>query len=638
MCGIAGWVDWSRNLLEARQTVQAMGRSLAHRGPDDDGLWLSSRTGLAHRRLVVVDPTGGGQPMVRRRRGKTYVLVYNGELYNTPDVRRQLLELGYEFEGYSDTEVVLLAGIEWGAACLPRLEGIFAFGLWCEEDQTLMLARDRLGVKPLFYHDGTRPAGAHGCAGSGPAGGAARRSGAFLFASEMKAILAHPEVEPAVGAEGLADVLILGPARTPGCGVFAGIDELRPGHFLAHDRDGTRVGRYWSLQSRQHPDDLEATAAEVRRLLEGAVQRQLVSDVPVCTFLSGGLDSSAVTAFASRVCREAGLGPIDTYSIDYEGNDEHFRPTAYQPDADGPWAARVAADLGTRHRRIVIGTGDLVEALAASLGANDLPGMVDVDSSLYLFCREVKREATVALSGEAADEVFGGYPWFADTAALEGRVFPWGKRVAERAALLDPEAVAALRPLEYARRRFGEAVAEVPRLEGESPADQRRREMLYFNVTRFMPTLLDRKDRMSMAWGLEVRVPYCDHHLVEYVWNVPWEMKRAGGRPKGILRLALEGVLADDVRLRAKSPYPKTHDPAYLAATTRLLREVLEDPGSPLAPLLDRAAVRRLLAAEDEGAKAHEPWFGQLMGRAQWLAYLAQVDAWLRRYRPAIAI
>lgn len=630
MCGIAGWVDWERDMTEAGSRLVEMGRTLAHRGPDAEGTWASTRIGLAHRRLVVVDPEGGAQPMIRRRGPRTYALVYNGELYNTAEVRAELASRGHRFEGYSDTEVLLEAYIEWGEDCLPRLEGIFAFGVWTEPDEKLFLARDRLGVKPLFYADATRTGSAPSTVGAGGA------KGAFLFSSEMKAILASGLVEPAVEADGLADVLILGPARTPGFGVFRGINELRPGTYLVHDRRGTRATRYWSLVSRPHEDGLEVSAAKVRELLRGAVERQLVSDVPVCAFLSGGLDSSAVTAFAAAHYRGAGLDPLVSYSIDYRDNDRYFRPSGFQPDSDAAWVDRVSGDLGTEHRKVYLDTAELFEALAGSLTANDLPGMVDIDSSLYLFCREVKRGATVALSGEAADEVFGGYPWFRDDLPAGNPTFPWARRAAERAALLDPGVAAAIEPLAYAGRRYEEAVAEVPSLPGEDETGRRHRVMSYLNITRFMPTLLDRKDRMSMAWGLEVRVPYCDHHLVEYVWNVPWSMKFAGGRAKGLLRLALDGALAEDVRYRPKSPYPKTHNPDYLAATSRWLGQVLDDPSSPLTPLLNVANVRSLLERGTAGADT--PWFGQLMGAAQWFAYLAQVDAWLRRYRIRIVI
>ncbi len=613
MCGIAGWIDWKEDLTRQRRTVEAMGRSLAHRGPDAEGVWLSARAGLAHRRLIVVDPAGGGQPMVRRQGDQTYVIVYNGELYNTSDIRRELEARGRTFQSYSDTEVLLVAYMEWGPACLERLNGIFAFAVWEERDQVLFLARDRLGVKPLFY---------------------AREGSRLLFGSEMKAILAHPAAERVVEAEGLADVLVLGPARTPGFGVFRGLRELRPGCFLVHRPSGTRVERYWSLASHPHEDDLETTADKVKALLADTVRRQLVADVPVSALLSGGLDSSAVTVMAAEAFRESGLGPLRTFSVDYAGNDRHFRPNEFQPDADGPWVRRMSEFAGTHHRYVTLGTAELAESLIASMRANDLPGMADVDASLHLFCREVKEVATVALSGEAADEIFGGYPWFGSLDALEAGTFPWLRRVEERAGLLAPEVRAHLRPTDYVRRRLDEALAEVPRLPGESTDQTRRREMFYLNLFRFMPTLLDRKDRMSMAWGLEVRVPYCDHRLVEYMWNVPWEMKSCDGREKGLLRRALRGVLPEDVLYRKKSPYPKTHNPDYLAATRGRLLNALADPGSPLRPLLDEQRVRDLAASD--GAALGVSWFGQLMGLPQLFAYLFQVDAWLREYRISI--
>lgn len=609
MCGIVGWVDWERDLTGEERVLGTMAGTLAHRGPDAGGVWTSPRAALGHRRLVVVDPAGGGQPMVRSREGKRYLITYNGELYNTPELRRELEARGYVFQGYSDTEALLLAFMEWRTGCLRKLNGIFAFGIWDESDQQLVLGRDRLGVKPLFY---------------------TQRDGALLFASEPKALLAHPAVPAEVDAEGLADVLMLGPARTPGLGPFRGMRELRAGHFLVHGRTGTRVSRYWGLRSEPHRDDPAATAARVRELLRDTVERQLVSDVPVCAFLSGGLDSSAVTALAARALD----GPLHTYSVDYDGNERHFHPTGFQPDADGPWAGRVAAALGTVHRRVTVDTPTLVEALTDSVRANDRPGMADIDASLFLFCREVKREATVALSGEAADEVFGGYPWFWRDELRTRETFPWVHRVRERAGLLSPAVRELIRPEAYIEQRYREALAEVPRLEGEDPEATRVRELFYLNLTRFMPTLLDRKDRMSMAAGLEVRVPYCDHRLVEYAWNVPWAVKY-DGREKGLLRRSLTGLLPEDVLGRRKSPYPKTHHPAYRAAVTRRLEGLLADPSSPLLPLIDRHRVAEVLRS---GGEPFEPaWFGQLMGGAQLFAYLIQIDVWLREYGVTIA-
>ncbi len=615
MCGIAGWVDWHRDLTREERTVEAMGRTLGHRGPDDEGFWISERAGLAHRRLVVVDPDGGHQPMVRRQGGKVFVIVYNGELYNTTELRRELQARGHSFDSYSDTEVLLVSYIEWGPECVTRLNGIFAFAVWSEADQSLFLARDRLGVKPLFY---------------------ARRGSALLFSSEMKAILANPLVEAEVDAEGLAEVFLIGPARTPGFGVFRDITELRPAHCLLHTRSGTRVRRYWSLESAPHPDGLDATVEKVRFLLGDTVRRQLVSDVPVCTLLSGGLDSSGLTAHAAAAYNGNGEGPLHTFSIDYVDNDLHFRANEYQPAADREFIRLMVERTGTVHHQITIGQRALADALSASVEAGDLPGLADVDSSLLLFCREIKKDATVALSGESADEIFGGYPWFRWEETLETRNFPWARKVRERASLLAPDLAARIRPEEHVQRRYEAAIAEVPRLESETGLEARRREMFYLNITRFMPTLLDRKDRMSMASGLEVRVPFCDHRLAEYVWNIPWEMKFCDQMEKGVLRRALADVLPEQVLKRKKSPYPKTHHPEYHAIVKSRFLDVAADPASPLMPLLNADVVKEIVATD---AAAFGPsWFGQLMGGAQLFAYLLEIDHWLRKYRISVKI
>lgn len=612
MCGITGWVDWREDLTLQREVVEAMNATLANRGPDASGVWLSPRAAIAHRRLIVVDPEGGGQPMVRRRGKNTYVITYNGELYNTPELQRELRGRGYFFQGYSDTEALLLSFIEWGPDCLARLNGIFAFAIWCEEEQSLFMARDRLGVKPLFY---------------------AQRGSAFLFGSELKAILAHPAVKPEVDASGLAEIFIMGPARTPGHGVFKNIHELKAGYWLRHDRLGTSIKRYWGLESRPHGDDCATTVETVRWLLQDAVKRQLVADVPVCTLLSGGLDSSAVTAFAADVFKERGR-ELCTYSIGYAEDERYFEPNEFEPNSDASWAEQVAVCLGTRHRQVTAGTSELVDALVPAVRARDLPGMADVDASLYLFSCEIKKENTVGLSGEAADEIFGGYPWFRREADLCATTFPWARMIKERVRLLNPALIEYSRPEEYLSARYEEALKEVPYLPGEDRRSARLREVSYLSITRFMQVLLDRKDRMTMATGFEVRVPYCDHRLVEYVWNIPWKMKFCGQMEKGVLRRALRGVLPESVLKRRKSPYPKTHNPAYTAAVRNRLLEILHDPGSPLLPLIDIAAVRSM--ADAGGAGFNVPWFGQLMTGPQLMAYLVQVDAWLREYRVTV--
>jgi asparagine synthase (glutamine-hydrolysing) len=334
MCGIAGWIDYSRCISGETEVLRDMVQTLENRGPDNEGYWFSAFALLGHRRLIVVDPEGGAQPMRLKHGEDTYIIVYNGELYNTEDIRGELKALGHTFDGWSDTEVLLHAFAQWGQACLGRLNGIFAFAVWDVINERLFLARDRIGVKPLFYSE---------------------KDGAFLFASEIKALLRHPVISPKLGGEGLSEIFALGPARTPGHGVFSDISELRPGYCLSLDREGLRVKQYWSLVSARHPDSFDTTVDRVRSLVFDAVKRQLVSDVPLCVLLSGGLDSSTITAIAARVYKSEGRGPIRTFSIDYVDNDKNFRAGAFQPNTDAPWVKFVSWYLGTEHRSAVPG-------------------------------------------------------------------------------------------------------------------------------------------------------------------------------------------------------------------------------------------------------------------------------------------
>ncbi|MFC9777787.1 asparagine synthase (glutamine-hydrolyzing) [Paenibacillus chitinolyticus] len=613
MCGITGWIDWRKDLTTSSSILENMTETLVHRGPDASGTWISGHCALGHRRLSVMDPLNGAQPMIRKDGDRTYSIVYNGELYNAPELRSELEHRGHRFATSCDTEVLLAAFVEWDRSCLERLNGIFAFAAWNEQEQTLFLARDRLGVKPLFY---------------------SHTDGAFLFGSEPKAILAHPDIKTEVGAEGLAEIFAVGPARTPGHGIYRNLAELKPGHFMVYDRSGLTIRPYWKLENRPHTDTVEETALRIRELLADTARRQLVSDVPVCTLLSGGLDSSALTTLASHHYRDSGSGVLNTYSVDYADNDKNFKENAFQPNSDAPWINRMTEYLGTEHHYIEFDTPELVESLRTVVLARDTPGMADIDGSLYLFCREIKKGATVALSGEAADEIFGGYPWFHREDALNANTFPWSLSLPQRAGILSRDFADWIKPEAYVRGRYEQALAEVPRQAGETREQNRMREMSYLNITRFMPTLLDRKDRMSMAVGLEVRVPFCDHRLVEYVWNIPWDIKTAGDREKGILRKALVEVLPEDVLARKKSPYPKTHNPNYATAVKQQALEILNDSSSPLLPFVDAKTLRAMAAP---GAESTEfPWFGQLMSGPQMFAYLIQVDTWLREYKVSI--
>jgi len=608
MCGIAGFCDFFRDQQspERQQLGWQMAGALTHRGPDDSGLWRDEHCLLAHRRLAVIDPQRGAQPMTARGQGKDWALCYNGELYNADQLRRELTEQGCSFTTRSDTEVVLQACITYGRRAAEKLEGIFAFAFWDGEE--LMLVRDRFGVKPLFY---------------------AMAGRTLVFASELKALFRYPELTPRANRESWQEVLAIGPCRTPGHGVFAGIREVRPGHQLIFGREGLKETCWWKLESRRHTDSYEDTVETVRRLLTGAVRRQLVSDVPLCTLLSGGLDSSIITAVAARDYAAQGR-QLDTWSFDYEDNQSYFKASSFQPDGDWPWVERMRQQFQTRHRVLTCPQDTLAQLLESACLARDLPGMGDVDSSLLYFCREIAREHTVAISGECSDEIFGGYPWFHRQDMLETSLFPWSMDLSVRNGVLDPGLVRELELEDYARFRAEESRKQTPRLEGESREEARRREVGWLNLNWFMANLLERKDRMSMYSGLEVRVPFCDHRLVEYVWNIPWEMKSRGGERKHILRQAARGILPEDVRLRPKSPYPKTHHPRFEQLVREQLLRILSDPNAPVCALVDRKQLEKGLLKE--GGDYGRPWFGQLMAGPQLMSWLIQLNSWMVRF------
>lgn len=609
MCGITGWINFNHSIKNEADTLTKMTNTLAKRGPDETNIWSETHAAFGHKRLIVVDPEGGRQPMSKQKDGSIYTICYNGELYNTEDIRKVLHTKGYSFKGHSDTEVLLSAYIEWAEECVNHLNGIYAFAIWDSQKEQLFIGRDRLGVKPLFFKEHKK---------------------GLLFASEIKAILAHPEVKTEIDYEGLAEIFGVGPSKSPGSGVFKGIKELRPAHALTFSKNGLKIWRYWNVKSEKHRDSVEETAEKVRYLVTDAVTRQLVSDVPLSTFLSGGLDSSIITAIAAKGFNDQNKGQLHTYSIDYEGNDEYFSSNEFQPDADGKFIQMVTDKFNTKHNNKIITQQQLVNDLYEATHVRDLPGMADVDSSLLWFCKEIKQNFVVSLSGECADEIFGGYPWFHRKQDLERSGFPWMRSVSERQNLLKSHWQDKLKLNDYVMEKYYQAISETPRLDGETKEESKRRELFYINMICFMTTLLDRKDRMSMGASLEVRVPFADHRLVEYVWNIPWEMKMYRGREKGILRKAFEGILPEEVLYRKKSPYPKTHNPAYTLAVQKLVENILEDKSSALHEFFNKEQLDNIV--KSGGNSFQEPWFGQLMTGPQLLAYLVQLHTWFKDY------
>jgi len=611
MCGIAGWIDWLEDVSGGAAIIEIMIGCLSHRGPDAHDVWLSSHAALAHHRLTVIDPESGRQPMIYQANEHTYVLVFNGELYNFRELRSELSARGHTFRTSSDTEVLLHTYLEWGEECTQHLNGIFAFGVWDEYKQQLFLARDHLGVNPLFY---------------------AERDSSLLFASEIKALLAHPHVEAEVDAEGLASLFTGVPLHTPGFVVYSGIQEVRPGEQIVFTREGKRVRRYWSVRSAPHTDDLGTTIERIRALMDDSVRRQLVTDLPLVAMLSGSLDSSGLVGLVTREFqREQKF--LHTYSVDFVDSEKYFtRTLAPISSREEPWGKRVSQYLGTEHHVIKVESAELVENLLLPTYAHDMPSFFgQLDTSLYLLCRAIKKNnATVAVSGDGTDELFGGYNWFFNKEVYKANKFPWQMFFEKQNfPWWSCEVNEKIRPQEYLARRYQEAREEVPVLHGEDAFNAKMREIFYMNQTRFLPVLLDRKDRMSMAVGLEVRLPFSDYRLVEYLWNIPWEMKTVGGVEKGLLRHALADLLPIDVRSRTKSSRPALQHPEYQEGISQWLLQIVDDTNSPIRPFLNVPVARKLAEGDSLGLP------GTL--RVRPMEQIIKMNAWLQEYNVRVS-
>ncbi len=599
MCGIAGLLSANIDLRERLPLIENMSQSLKMRGPDGKGAFIKPYTALIHRRLSAIDPEKGKQPM---QFGK-YTIVYNGEIYNTEELRNELKALGYEFKTHCDTEVILKAYHKWKEKACEKLNGIFAFAVWDDEEKELFLCRDRIGVKPLYYSE---------------------KDGIFAFASRIKTLLLVPEITSAVDQNGLNEIFMLGPAKTIGSAVFKDINELPPASYMIYSNEKIVIKAYWKLKAMEHNESEKETIAHTRYLVKDAIERQLVSDVPLCTFLSGGLDSSIISRVASDYYKENG-STLNTYSVDYIDNDKYFKSSLFQPNKDSDFIDMISDYIESRHHNVMLDNKEVAKALIESTHARTLPGFTDVDSSLLLFCRAVKKKHTVALSGECADEIFGGYPWYHNKEILFEETFPWSRSTDVRKSILKD----GLLPYgeEYVHNRYVETVNKTSYLDSDNATEKRMREMFRLNLDWFMQTLLVRKDVMSMESSLEVRVPFCDYRIVEYAYNMPWSIKSIDGREKGILRKAFEDVLPYEITWRKKSPYPKTHNPVYFKEVCKMMDVVLSDKSTPLYEMLNFNEIKKLM---DNPDALSAPWYGQLMRGPQVLAYIVQIYYWIK--------
>ena len=574
MCGFCGIVNYEKNISNDYPIIRNMTNTLSSRGPDEDGLFFDTNVNFGHKRLIVIDAENGRQPMSFSFQDGIYTIVYNGQIYNTDELKKVLLDEGFSFKGHSDTEVLLKSYIHFGYDVVKNLNGIFSF-----------------------------------------------------------AILEHPEISACVDSDGICELFGIGPAHTPGLTPFKNIFELKPGYCGVYDVNGFKMEQYFKLVSAPHTDGFDETCKKINFYLKDSINRQLVSDVPLGMMLSGGLDSSIITAYASdnfKDCPEK----FKTFSVDYLDNDINFKKNDFQPNSDNEFIDLMVKSFNCNHSRIVLDTPELAKSLMASMLARDMPGMADVDSSLYLFCKEIKKDVSVVLSGECSDEIFAGYPWFFREDALSSNTFPWSIAISERQKLLAPSLASKIDLKEYIDCRYNQALNQIDFVESDSAETTEKRKISYLTLNWWMQTLLDRSDRMSMASGLEVRVPFCDYRLVQYMWNVPWEMKALDGREKGLLRYVVRDLLPKEIVERKKSPYPKTFNPTYLSAVKAMLKDILDTPNAPIKQVLNEDYIREIL--NTDGSAFSRPWFGQLMTGPQLIAYLCQVNMWLEKYEPKI--
>ena len=611
MCGIAGFCNYKKDYLRERihweKILTDMWQSIRRRGNDNHGIFLSAHTGLAHSRLSIRDIQCGTQPMTRTVHDHACTIVYNGEIYNTEELKSELPAGKFHFETTSDTEVILYCYMHFGPSFVQKLNGIFAFAIYDEQKQQLLLYRDRAGVKPLFY---------------------TQMEGSLVFGSELKALFCHPAITPAIDRQGMQELLAIGPAHTSGTCIFQNLSEVLPGHFMVYSPQGLHDTCYWELSCHPHTDTYTDTVDHVRFLVEDAITRQLVSDVEVCTFLSGGIDSSIVTAISQNALSRQGV-TLNTFSFDFEGNDKYFTSSTFQPEQDVTYVKKMLTACPTNHTYLFCNEEQLFHELYSAVDAKDLPGMTDVDASLLYFCSLVSKHNKVALTGECADEIFGGYPWFYRDDLFHANGFPWSFDLTARTAFLTDEIVNDLDLTDYSYERYLESKAKAPLLDGESKEEERRRIIGYLNIKWFMQTLLDRMDRTSMYSGLEARVPFADHRIIEYVYNVPWHMKYQNGVEKTLLRDAFCGVLPSELLHRKKSPYPKTYHPGYEKLLVSEMRHILSDTNAPIQSLVDHTKVRAFLDAPKQYGR---PWFGQLMAGPQLIAYFIQINYWMEKY------
>ena len=601
MSGIAGVIGGNTDSNVAEKMLATMCR----RGPDGNGVWTEPECCFLYARRASPEEGVGIQPLQLLWGEDQCTIVFDGNLFNGKEIRCELIKCGHVFKTDDNSETMIHAYVEWREKALDKINGVFSFAIWHHKERKLFIARDRIGVKPLFYF---------------------RKEWGMSFATEIKTLLAHPETTARINAIGIAQLLLLGPGRISGSGVFADVSELQPGCYGVYCNGTLRIDRYWKLTDREHTENFEDTIAHVRYLVLDSINRQMPKTLPVGAFLSGGLDSSIISSVCSKITRNSG-STLKTFSVDYIDQEQNFTANRFQPESDHKYIRMMCNSIQCDHSDIILSSDELAACIEQATQARGLPGMGDVDFSLFAFTKQVRNFVPVAFSGECADEIFGGYPWYRDPELRDTDGFPWSQNLQFRSSFVRSELLRDIDPKSFVMDLYLDTINHCDILPGTPQTDRRIKELTNLNFEWFMQTLLDRNDRMSMYHGLDVRVPFCDYRIAEYLYGVPWVFKNYGEREKGLLRLAMKDYLPEQVLYRKKSPYPKTFDPRYLEIVSKKLSEVIANPKSPLLQIVRKESLENLTSAEFSW-----PWYGQLMRLPQTIAYMLQINCWLELY------
>ncbi|KAN0003704.1 hypothetical protein ACTFIZ_009880 [Dictyostelium cf. discoideum] len=628
MCGISGWVDWSNknDLLKEVTMIQRMNQSVYHRGPEEGGIWKSSDALFGHRRLCVIDAAGGKQPMIYKKGDKSIVLCFNGELYNFQDLRNELISLGNQFKSHSDTEVILMSYIQWGEQCVKKFNGMFAVAIFDEENQKLFLARDHLGVKPLFY---------------------CTRGDSILFGSEMKVLLSNNKlVKPEVDKEGVAQLFYLGAFRTPDIGcVFKDIHEVSAGNSITfnkslnNDNDNnisfTTTGQkeYWNLKCLPHTDDVHQTSKKLRGLIQGALSRQLVSDVPITFLLSGGLSSSVLVSLASSLsesslpepCPINGSSVLKTFSCEFENDDNDYKEEIEGPKK--PWVEKVVNNVQSNHISTQCNVDNLLNTISLPMKARDLPSFSKWETPLRLMLNKVKEHGVVLISDEGSDEIFSGYEWFRKQSVLNMDRLPWiGNIYNNINNFLKDQILEQVDFMKYGEQVYQNAIKNMPLLQGEDETQAKQRVASWLFIKYFLVYMLEREDRTSMSQSLEVRVPYCDYNLVEYCWNIPYHMKSIDNIEKGILRRSMYSQLPIDILTHTKDNFPlSVKDKNFFISICSLLEIELNNPSSPILNFIKKESIMEII--KNKYDEKYQTYQNQSV-----IEHLLQVNTWIIEY------